>query len=181
VQVRIQEAQEGTVGIYLGDGVLYTADFEALRTTSSFFHDKLQYTEQDLGCHPGLENITAIFVLPAEGKPILARVSMQDFVDLLKASKGGRPTQPASRVFSESVTVKMELDSPPPTATSNTNKLGGGTARSKDAHIALLHMMHMQDIPKLHSPIDYVLEVAKHVVDLSQPKIYDCMDILRPV
>lgn len=181
-QVRIQGSQEGTVGIYLGDGVLYTADLEALRTASSFFHDKLQYTQQDLGCHPGFENIVAIFALPVEGKPILARVSKQDLTELVNTSKKGESSaQPESRVLSESVTVKSELASPAPSTTSKTNQNKfASTSRSKDAHLALLHMMHMQDMPKFHSPLAYVLEVAKHIVDLSQPRIYDCMDVVRP-
>lgn len=45
---RIPASLDCTVGVYLGDGKLYLADKEALRTTSSFFHDKLIYCEKDL-------------------------------------------------------------------------------------------------------------------------------------
>ena len=123
-----------------------------------------------------LQSIEAIFILPQQGKPILSRISRQDFAKSLARSGSWEAESAESMETSESVTIKQEDGESDQGNPCNTMRKTGGSLRSRDAHITLLHLMHMQEPPRLNSPFTYILEVAKHAADLAQCKIYDCVD-----
>ena len=180
LQQRIPGTVSGTIGVYLGDNILYLADCDAMRSTSSYFYDKLMHLEKDLGGFSQLQNVGAILALPPSGKPMLERKSRQDFVESLNTSTSAGASAVDSRVSSESVTIKQEDESENLSRDSLPPRSREANVRSRDAHLTLLNLMHMQDPPKLGGTFTHTLDVAKHTAELAQSKIYDCLDILRP-
>jgi hypothetical protein len=95
--------------------------------------------------------------------------------------KDAESADSSSKVSSDSIIIKHEpgLQSPPDTPSSAVVKREKVSTRiARNAHITLLHLMQMQDPPKLHGPLQRNLHVARRAADLAQPGIYDCVEIL---